>query len=449
MTLHTDDTIAAIATPPGIGGVGILRLSGPDAAAIGEKICGVLPAPRTATFRKFKNAAGDALDQGLVLHFPGPASFTGEDVVELHGHGGTVVMDTLLNDALEYGARQADPGEFTQRAFLNDKLDLAQAEAVADLIESGSAEAARAALRSLQGEFSARVNELVGGLVHLRTWVEAAMDFPEEEIDFLAEPKVLDQVNGLLQQFVQLEQEAKQGVLLSDGMHLVIAGRPNAGKSSLLNKLAGYAAAIVTDIPGTTRDLLREHITIDGMPLHVVDTAGIRAHGDAIEKEGLRRAKAELAIADRALLVTDSGEALAKDDELYSELPAGLAVTVIHNKIDLRGQAPAIADQNGQTAIYLSALTGDGIELLRQHLKEAAGFSGQGGSMSARRRHLDALRKAHGYVQTAKTQLQDNRAGELMAEELREAQRVLNEITGEFTSDDLLGEIFSSFCIGK
>ena len=449
MTLHADDTIAAIATPPGTGGVGILRLSGPDATAIGEKICGALPAPRTATFRKFKNADGQALDQGLVLHFQGPASFTGEDVVELHGHGGTIVMDSLLNAALEYGARQADPGEFTQRSFLNDKLDLAQAEAVADLIESGSAEAARAALRSLQGEFSARVNELVGGLIHLRTWVEAAMDFPEEEIDFLADQKVIDQVDDLLHRFTRLEQEAKQGVLLRDGMHIVIAGRPNAGKSSLLNKLAGYEAAIVTEIPGTTRDLLRENITINGMPVHVVDTAGIRAHGDAIEKEGIRRAWAELEIADRALLVIDGDEAITKDDELYTELPAGLAVTVVHNKIDLRDKAPAIVEKNGQTAIHLSALTGDGVELLRQHLRSAAGFTGQGGSMSARRRHLDALRTAHAHVQTAKSQLQDNRAGELMAEELREAQQRLNEITGEFTSDDLLGEIFSSFCIGK
>ncbi len=449
MTLHADDTIAAIATPPGTGGVGILRLSGPDAAAIGEKICGALPAPRTATFRKFKNADGQALDQGLVLHFQGPASFTGEDVVELHGHGGTIVMDSLLNAALEYGARQADPGEFTQRSFLNDKLDLAQAEAVADLIESGSAEAARAALRSLQGEFSARVNELVGGLIHLRTWVEAAMDFPEEEIDFLADQKVIDQVDDLLHRFTRLEQEAKQGMLLSDGMHLVIAGRPNAGKSSLLNKLAGYEAAIVTEIPGTTRDLLRENITINGMPVHVVDTAGLRAHGDAIEKEGIRRARAELEIADRALLVIDGDEAIAKDDELYAELPAGLAVTLVHNKIDLRDRNPAIVEKNGQTAIHLSALTGDGVELLRQHLRAAAGFTGQGGSMSARRRHLDALRTAHAHVRTAKSQLQDNRAGELMAEELREAQQRLNEITGEFTSDDLLGEIFSSFCIGK
>ena len=449
MTLHADDTIAAIATPPGTGGVGILRLSGPDATAIGEKICGALPAARTAVFREFKYAHGDALDQGLVLRFLGPASFTGEDVVELHGHGGTVVMDSLLNAALEYGARQADPGEFTQRAFLNDKLDLAQAEAVADLIESGSVEAARAALRSLRGEFSARVNELVESVVHLRTWVEAAMDFPEEEIDYLADRKVIDQVDDLLRQFAQLEQEAKQGVLLSDGLHLVIAGRPNAGKSSLLNKLAGYEAAIVTEIPGTTRDLLRENITIDGMPVHVVDTAGIRAHGDAIEKEGIRRAKAELEIADRALLVTDSDEAIAEDDELYAELPAGLAITVVHNKIDLRDKDPAIVEQNGQTAIYLSALTGDGIDLLRQHLRAAAGFTGQGGSMSARRRHLDALRKAFVHVQTAKSQLVDNRAGELMAEELREAQQQLNEITGEFTSDDLLGKIFSSFCIGK
>ncbi|MCZ6561044.1 MAG: tRNA uridine-5-carboxymethylaminomethyl(34) synthesis GTPase MnmE [Gammaproteobacteria bacterium] len=447
--MHADDTIAAIATPPGTGGVGILRLSGADAVAIGEKICGTLPMPRTAAFRDFKNAAGQALDQGLVLHFRGPASFTGEDVVELHGHGGAVVMDSLLNAALEHGARQADPGEFTQRAFLNDKLDLAQAEAVADLIESGSAEAARAALRSLQGEFSARVHELVGGVIHLRTWVEAAMDFPEEEIDFLADQKVLDQVDDLLQQFTRLENEAKQGVLLSNGMHLVIAGRPNAGKSSLLNKLAGYEAAIVTDIPGTTRDLLRENISIDGMPVHIVDTAGIRSHGDAIEKEGIRRAKAELKIADRALLVTDTDDELAKDDELYAELPAGLVVTVVHNKIDLRGQDAAISERNGQTEIYLSALTGEGIDLLREHLREAAGFTGQGGSLSARRRHLDALRKAHGQVQTAKSQLTDNRAGELMAEELRAAQQSLNEITGEFTSDDLLGKIFSSFCIGK
>lgn len=448
MTLHANDTIAAIATPPGVGGVGILRLSGSDALRIGEQICGDLPPPRAAGFREFRNAARQILDQGLVLYFPGPASFSGEDVIELHGHGGTVVMDSLLKAVLELGARQADPGEFTLRAFLNDKLDLAQAEAVADLIESGSAEAARAALRSLKGEFSSRVHELVEAVVYLRTWVEAAIDFPEEEVDFLADESILQRVDELLEKFDELEQAAKQGVLLSDGMHLVIAGRPNVGKSSLLNRLAGYDAAIVSEIPGTTRDLLRENITIDGMPVHIVDTAGIRARGNVIEREGMRRARAELEIADHALLLVDHEKKIG-NSELHAELPAGLNVTIVRNKIDLRKQSARSEKRNGRTEIHLSALTGDGIELLRKHLKEAAGFSGTTGSLSARRRHVDALSTAHDYVRKAKSQLVDNRAGELMAEELREAQQSLNEITGEFTSDDLLGKIFSSFCIGK
>ncbi|HEV2111944.1 MAG TPA: tRNA uridine-5-carboxymethylaminomethyl(34) synthesis GTPase MnmE [Gammaproteobacteria bacterium] len=444
------DTIAAIATPPGRGGIGIVRVSGPKAADIAQGVAGVLPEPRRLALRSFLDADGGLLDTGLVLYFAAPNSFTGEDVVELHGHGGPVVLDLVLQRVLALGARLARPGEFSERAFLNDKLDLAQAEAVADLIDSGTAQAARAAMRSLRGEFSARVYGLVEAITGLRAYVEAAIDFPDEEVDFLSEGDVEGRLAQIRERFEQLNAAARQGSLLRDGMTVVIAGRPNAGKSSLLNYLAGHEAAIVTDIPGTTRDLLREHVNLDGMPLHLVDTAGLRESGDPVEQEGVRRAKREMQQADRVLMMVDATLGLtAEDQRLLDNLPLELAVTLVYNKIDITGQSPAEDELDGIPSLWLSARTGEGMELLRQHLKQAAGFAQAGeGGFSARRRHLDALHRARQHLNAAAEQARAG-AGELLAEDLRLAQVVLSEITGEFTSDDLLGNIFSSFCIGK
>lgn len=444
------DTIAAIATAPGRGGVGIVRVSGPLCAAIAEAVCGDPPAPRRARFRRFRSSDGGVIDEGIVLYFPAPRSLTGEDVLELQGHGGPVVMDMLLGRVVELGARLARPGEFSQRAFLNDKLDLVQAEAVADLIASTTAEAARAALRSLEGDFSRWVRGLVEGLVELRMYVEAAIDFPEEEIDFLVDSTLAERLRALREQLRALKAAAGQGRLLRDGMTVVIAGRPNAGKSSLLNRLAGREAAIVTDIPGTTRDVLRERIGIDGMPLHAIDTAGLRDDShDPVEREGIRRAWAEIETADRILLLVDDREGLtAADRALREQLPAETGVTVIHNKIDLTGREPALQTADWGHELWLSAKTGAGLELLREHLKTCMGYHGGEGSLMARRRHLDALDRAAGALAAADGQLAA-RAGELAAEELRYAQNALSEITGEFTSDDLLTRIFSSFCIGK
>jgi tRNA modification GTPase len=444
-------TIAAIATPAGRGGIGIVRLSGPLVTSIAVELCGDLPEPRHAVLRAFRDADGEMIDGGLALYFPGPASFTGEDVLELHGHGGPIVMDLLLARCVELGARHAEPGEFSRRAFLNDKIDLTQAEAIADLIDSGSVEAARAALRSLQGDFSAAVHSLTDAVTETRMHVEAAIDFPEEEIDFLADTALRRRLDHALEVCVQITAQARQGALLRDGMTVVIAGQPNAGKSSLLNRLAGYAAAIVTDIPGTTRDVLRERINIDGMPLHIADTAGLRDVADLVEAEGIRRARDEMTRADRILYVIDATRAL--DDESVARetnnLPAGVPVTWIFNKIDLCGGRVRL-EQSHPPRVHISATSGDGIDLLRAHLKESMGFVGtDAGTISARRRHLDALARAERHIQEAATQLIDHRAGELMAEELRQAQQALAEITGEFSSDDLLGKIFSSFCIGK
>lgn len=445
------DTIAAIATPAGRGGIGVIRLSGPRVSAIAREILGDLPQPRRAALRVFRDAKGEMLDGGLALYFPAPASFTGEDVLELHGHGGPVVMDMLLARTFELGARVAQPGEFSQRAFLNDKLDLAQAEAIADLIDSGSTEAARAALRSLQGEFSVAVTSLTDAVTEIRMYVEAAIDFPEEEIDFLADRTLRDRIANAIDSCAQITARARQGALLREGMTVVIAGRPNAGKSSLLNKLAGYDAAIVTDIPGTTRDVLRERIHIDGMPLHVADTAGLRDEADVVETEGIRRAHQEMTRADRILYVIDATR-LLDDESMRAEiagLPTGTPVTLIINKID-SVNAHARYEQSSPPRIHLSATTGEGVDLLREHLKECIGFQGaDAGTISARRRHLDALMRADAHLHEAERQLTERRAGELMAEDLRQAQQSLAEITGEFTSDDLLGRIFSSFCIGK
>ena len=445
------DTIAAVATPPGKGGIGVIRLSGPAVPTIAAALLGKLPTPRQAILRRFRSNDGEVIDEGIALYFPAPHSFTGEDVLELQGHGGPVVMDLLLARVLELGARPARPGEFSERAFLNDKLDLAQAEAIADLIASDTAAAARAALRSLQGEFSTQVKSLVEGLIELRMYVEAAIDFPEEEIDFLADGVVATRLSELRERLNALQAAAGQGRLLRDGMTVVIAGRPNAGKSSLLNHLAGREAAIVTAIPGTTRDVLREHISIDGMPLHVIDTAGLRDSDDLVEQEGIRRAWAEIEIADRILMVVDDQLGLtAEEKALRERLPANTPVTVLYNKIDLSGRSALVRDGEWGTEILLSAKTEAGLDLLREHLKSCMGYhGGREGTFMARRRHLEALEQAMAALERAAYQLDIYRAGELVAEELREAQNALSEITGEFTSDDVLSRIFSSFCIGK
>ena len=429
-----------------------MRVSGPKAPELAAVLLGELPAPRHATFARFLDAQQEPIDAGLALFFPAPHSYTGEHVLELHGHGGPLVMEALVGRALELGARRAQPGEFTQRAFLNDKLDLAQAEAIADLIDAGSREAARAAMRSLQGEFSAMVRGLTAAVIELRTYVEAAIDFPEEEIDFLADRELGDRFRGVREHFQGVLESARLGRLLREGMTVVIAGRPNAGKSSLLNRLAGYDAAIVTPIPGTTRDVLRERIHLDGMPLHVLDTAGLRQAGNIVEEEGIRRAQAEMQRADRVLFVIDAaadpeGSALREE---RSRLPADVPLTLVFNKCDIAGAQPAAASADGPPRLLISALTGAGLPQLRAHLKSCMGYeSVDGGSISARRRHLESLSRAHTHTEEAERLLTERRAGELVAEELRLAQQALNEITGEFTSEDLLGRIFASFCIGK
>ncbi len=446
------DTIVAAATPPGRGGIGIVRISGVKTPEIAAVLLGELPPPRHATFARFVDTHHEPIDAGLAIFFPAPHSYTGEHVLELHGHGGPLVLEALVARVLELGARRAEPGEFTQRAFLNDKLDLAQAEAIADLIDAGSREAARAAMRSLQGEFSNMVRGLTDAVIELRTYVEAAIDFPEEEVDFLADEQLQHRFATVQEHFDGVEQCARQGRLLREGMTVVIAGRPNAGKSSLLNRLAGYDAAIVTPIPGTTRDIVRERIDIDGMPLHVLDTAGLRQGGDEVEEEGIRRAQVEMRRADRVLFVLDAvtdPAARAYTDE-RARLPSDVPVTLVFNKCDLTTGIPVVDTYSGPPRVTLSALTGEGMSELRAHLKLCMGFQTlDAGTVSARQRHLDALSRARVRVDDAARLLRERRAGELVAEELRLAQQSLNEITGEFSSDDLLGRIFSSFCIGK
>jgi tRNA modification GTPase len=446
------DTIVAAASPPGRGGVGIVRVSGPKTPEIAAVIVGELPAPRVATFTPFLDAQQQPIDVGLAIFFPSPHSYTGEHVLELQGHGGPVVVENLIARVVELGARHATPGEFTQRAFLNDKLDLAQAEAIADLVEAGSREAARAAMRSLQGEFSSMVQGLTEAVIELRAYVEAAIDFPEEEVDFLADRDLTVKLTAVREHFDAVEASARQGRLLREGMTVVIAGRPNAGKSSLLNRLAGYDAAIVTSVPGTTRDVLRERIDIDGMPLHVLDTAGLRQGGDVVEEEGIRRAIVEIARADRILFVLDAIE--DPDAKAFREerrrLPVDVPVTLVFNKCDLSAGIPVGDTVSGPPRVSISALNGSGIDVLRAHLKQSMGFrTAEAGTVSARRRHLEALARARQHVDEAQRQLSERRAGELVAEELRAAQQALGEITGEFSSDDLLGRIFGSFCIGK
>jgi tRNA modification GTPase len=451
------EPIAAVATAPGRGGVGIIRISGEGAGTIAGKLCQLDLTPRHAHFCSFHSADGAVLDSGIALFFPGPHSFTGEDVAELQAHGGPVILDMLLRECLNLGARFARPGEFSERAFLNDKIDLAQAEAIADLINSTTETAALNATRSLQGAFSEKISELVTSVTRLRVYVEAAIDFPEEEIDFIQEGQVMAQLEKIMGQLNAVSTEARRGSLVREGMKLVIAGKPNAGKSSLLNALSGRDTAIVTAIEGTTRDVLREHIQIDGMPLHIVDTAGLRDSGDEVEQEGIRRAWQEMESADRILLVVDGSDAaftLPSPEEIWPEksryLQRDIPVTTIVNKSDLAGRPAGLTGDSDNATVNLSALSGDGMELLRKHLKDCMGYQQGGeGSFSARRRHLRSLEDASGHLQSGHDQLTGAGAGELLAEDLRHCQNSLGEITGAISSDQLLGEIFSNFCIGK
>ncbi|MCE9788614.1 tRNA uridine-5-carboxymethylaminomethyl(34) synthesis GTPase MnmE [Shewanella chilikensis] len=452
----TTDTIVAQATAPGRGGVGIVRVSGPKAQAVAQALLGYQPKPRYADYSDFKGSQGEVLDQGIALFFKGPNSFTGEDVLELQGHGGQIVMDMLLKRVLEVeGLRLARPGEFSEQAFMNDKLDLTQAEAIADLIDATSEQAAKSALQSLQGEFSREVHELVEQVTNLRLYVEAAIDFPDEEVDFLSDGKIANALYRIIDKLDLVQASAKQGAIIREGMKVVIAGRPNAGKSSLLNALAGKESAIVTEIAGTTRDVLREHIHLDGMPLHVIDTAGLRDTTDTVEQIGIERAWAEIATADRVLFMVDGTETQAVDPheiwpDFIDRLPESLGVTVVRNKADLTGESLNPSEEKGYDVFRISAKTGLGVDALKQHLKNLMGYqSNLEGGFIARRRHLEALEVAGEHLQQGKEQLEVYQAGELLAEELRMTQQALAEITGQFTSDDLLGRIFSSFCIGK
>ncbi|CAA0115155.1 tRNA modification GTPase MnmE [Halioglobus japonicus] len=451
------DTIVAIATAPGPGGIGIIRLSGEQALSIATAITGTTLRPRHAHYCSFRDKSGHTLDTGIGLFFPGPNSFTGEDIVEIQAHGGPVILDLILRETCVLGARQAQPGEFSQRAFLNNKIDLAQAEAIADLINSSTEQAALNASRSLQGAFSSKINTLVTQVTELRVFVEAAIDFPEEEIDFLNNSQIQTQLENIVQQFNAIADEARQGSLLQEGMKLVIAGKPNAGKSSLLNALSGQETAIVTSIEGTTRDVLRERIQIDGMPLHIVDTAGLRDSNDEIEQEGIRRAWTEIKSADRILLVVDSNEKLddvfdnaALQPLINNKELRDIPVTIVSNKCDLTNQPPTATKLNDTPVVHLSAKTGAGLELLKHHLKNSMGYNeAANGNFSARRRHLQALDQAKNFLLSGQSQLLHSGAGELLAEDLRQCQNSLGEITGMVSSDELLGVIFSSFCIGK
>lgn len=454
--MYSTDTIAAQATATGRAGVGIIRVSGPAVSAVASAILGKLPKPRTAEYLPFLDEQQQTLDQGIALYFPGPNSFTGEDVLELQGHGGPVLLDMLLRRVLDIkDVRIARPGEFSERAFLNDKLDLTQAEAIADLIDASSEQAARSAMQSLQGEFSRKIHDLVEKVIYLRIYVEAAIDFPDEEIDFLSDGKVAGDLAEIIADLAGIQKQATQGSILREGMRVVIAGRPNAGKSSLLNALAGREAAIVTEIAGTTRDVLREHIHIDGMPLHIIDTAGLREATDKVEQIGIERAWQEIEQADRVLFMVDGTTTNATSPseiwpDFMSRLPKDLGLTVIRNKADLTGETTGASQDGDYPVFHISAKTNSGIEELRDHLKACMGFDANTeGSFIARRRHLDALERAAEHLAIGDAQLHNHLAGELLAEELRLTQQHLNEITGEFSSDDLLGRIFSSFCIGK
>ncbi|MFT3741322.1 MAG: tRNA uridine-5-carboxymethylaminomethyl(34) synthesis GTPase MnmE [Gammaproteobacteria bacterium] len=448
--LKTSSTIAAIATPPGQGGIGIIRISGSQVLSVAQAILKKSLQPRFTHYGPFFAADGSILDHGIALYFPAPDSFTGEDVLELQGHGGPIVLDLILKEIFKHAVVPAKPGEFSERAFLNGKLDLVQAEAIADLIAAQSEQAARSALRSLQGEFSAYIQQLVEALTQLRVYVEAAIDFPDEEVDFLSDERLTTNLQQLAQQLTEIHHRAQQGLVLQEGFQVVIAGLPNAGKSSLLNHLSGEDTAIVTDIPGTTRDVLNVYLQIDGLPLHITDTAGLRLTEDVIEQEGIRRAHQAIQRADCVLLLQDITQ---PQTDLHALLPPELNPThqiTVYNKIDLTGEAPAQEILNEQhTLIKLSAKTGEGLGLLRQQLKYYAGYRQTSETVfSARRRHLTALEQAQTHLNRAQDHLK-NRIGELLAEELRLTQQALGEITGQVLPDELLGRIFSHFCIGK
>lgn len=452
MSAYHPDTICAVATAPGRGGVGIVRVSGPLSSEIAAKILKRSLKPRNAHYGDFY-VNDSVLDQGIALFFPGPYSFTGEDVLELQGHGGPIILDLLTKEALRLGARIAEPGEFSQRAFLNDKIDLTQAEAIADLIDASSEQASKQALNTLKGEFSKKINTLVDKITHLRVYVESAIDFPDEEIDFLNDGKIAALLDELITLTADTLAQTQQGALMREGMRIVIAGRPNAGKSSLLNQLAGQERAIVTDIAGTTRDVLREHINIDGLPLHIIDTAGLRDSPDQVEQIGIQRAWEEIEQADRILLMIDSSDPEQHSPEsqwpdFFNNAIYRDKLTLVYNKIDKSADKIQESEDNFEK-IHISALTGEGIDQLKTHLKTAVGYQATSeGQFSARRRHVTAIESAQHYLNHGKSQLSAD-AGELLAEDLRMAQHHLSEITGAFSADDLLGEIFSSFCIGK
>ncbi len=442
------DNIAAIATAPGRGSIGVVRVSGQGLAAMANALTGRQLIPRVATYAPFLTADGTMLDQGIALFFPAPHSYTGEEVLELQGHGGPAVLQSVLQRCLELGARLAHPGEFTQRAFLNDKMDLAQAESVADLIDATTEQAARSAMRSLQGEFSAAINDTVAQLIELRMLVEATLDFPEEEISDTDRQLCAGKLTALLQKVAHIEELAKLGSILREGAQVVLVGAPNAGKSSLLNRLAGEDVALVSEIPGTTRDAIRQALQVKGVPLHLIDTAGLRETADEVERMGIARTQQALTRADVVLILLDESQPRTEPDDkaIFEQLPAKAPRIYLHNKIDLSDHAAGVETRNGECHLYLSAKTGEGMELLQEKLLENIGWHQETGIFMARARHLEALSLAGHHLEEA--QLQLNYA-ELFAEELRQAQNALSSITGEFSADDLLGEIFSRFCIGK
>lgn len=447
-TTYPQDTIAAIATASGAGGIGVVRVSGSLCQHIASHILTACPAPRHAAYLDFFDANKTLIDKGIAIFYANPYSYTGEDVLELQAHGGTALMQILLARCVALGARQALPGEFTHRAYLNDKLDLAQAEAVADVISAATTEAAKSAVRSLSGEFSSRINALLFKLTELRMFVEACLDFPEEEIDFITQGRVAEKLSLVHDELHAVFSQAKQGSLLRDGIRVVLIGQPNVGKSSLMNQLAGEEIAIVTPIAGTTRDTIKNAIQINGVPLHIIDTAGLRETDDEVEKFGIARTWASLESANIALLLVDATHGIGEAEKsILDRLPQEIAKIWIHNKIDLSQDTPKINRIDQATHIYLSAKHGQGLDILKNHLLELAGYQPNNeGTFMARARHLEALENVAQHLALAQVQMQ---SAELVAEELRLAQEALSSITGEFTPDDLLGEIFSKFCIGK
>ena len=445
---NPQDTIAAIATASGAGGIGIVRVSGPLSQKIATQVLGHCPSPRYAAYLDFKQTNGDLIDSGIAIYYQAPHSYTGEEILELQGHGGTALMQILLARCIEVGARQAEPGEFTRRAYLNDKLDLAQAEAVADVINAATVEAAKSAVRSLSGEFSETINQLLNKLIELRLYVEACLDFPEEEIDFITQGRVAEKITTNQQTLEAIFKKAKQGVLLRDGINVVLIGQPNVGKSSLMNALSGEEVAIVTPVAGTTRDAIKSAIQINGVPLHIIDTAGLRDTEDEVEKIGIARTYQATETAHIALLLLDATTGIGKEEKLILErLPQGITKIWVHNKIDISQEQAQVLENNNETHIYLSAKTGQGLTLLKNNLLALVGYQQNSeGVFMARARHIEALNQVKHHLQKASEQIN---LAELVAEELRLAQEALSQITGEFTPDDLLGEIFSKFCIGK